>query len=231
MVVDEKVNSTKRPKRWSNPYIDKLSTLPSIILGSDDRELSAEDLKTLQARCVSAPALIVELGCGSGAHLIERALQKPEHLHVGIELRFKRVVRTAEKAAESGVKNLLVLRTSSDFISDLFSAESISTLYINFPDPWHKRRWRKHRMLSEESLARLHALLQPGGQISFKTDHREYFEEVVSAAHAAGLFSIDAVSLNLHGSELVSANVLTEFERLFLSQKLPIHLLQLRKNP
>ena len=93
-----------------------------------------------------------------------------------------------------------------------------------------KKRWRKHRVLSDESLVRLHGLLRKGGKISFKTDHREYFEEVVSAAHASGLFSVEHLSLDLHASDLVSSNVVTEFELLFLSQKLPIHLLQLRKS-
>ncbi len=218
-----------RVRRWSNPYIERLGSLPELILGTEERELSAEDLATLKRRCAETPRLMVELGSGSGSHLIDQAEREPNRLHVGIELRFKRVVRTAEKAAERGCRNLLVLRTSSDYVTELFEPKSIEVLYINFPDPWHKKRWRKHRVLSDESLARLHTLLKEDGVISFKTDHREYFEEVVSAAHASGLYRIEHLSLNLHASELVTSNVVTEFEGLFLSQNLPIHLLQLRK--
>jgi tRNA (guanine-N7-)-methyltransferase len=221
----------QRIRRWSNPYIERLGTLPELILGSEERELSPQDLEILRKRCAEAPALMVELGSGSGSHLIAQSQKYPERLHVGIELRFKRVVRTAEKAAEAGCDNMLVLRTSSDYVAELFAPNSIEVLYINFPDPWYKKRWRKHRVLSDESLGRLHGLLKKGGMISFKTDHREYFEEVVSAAHALGLYAVEHLSLDLHASELVASNVVTEFENLFLSQRLPIHLLQLRKAP
>ncbi len=213
-------------RRWVNPYVHKLGKVSSSVVGSDRPALSEDEVSRLRERLATASRAYVELGSGSGIHLIEQANRHRDALWVGFELRFKRVVRTAEKALERGIENLLVVRTDALTIQEILPPQSLDGVFVNFPDPWDKRRWKKHRLLGEESIKHVHALLKPGGKLSFKTDHRGYFEDVLSSIHSGGLFDLDTVSLDLHRSELVSDNVVTEFEQLFVNQGLPIFCLK-----
>jgi tRNA (guanine-N7-)-methyltransferase len=209
-------------RRWVNPYIGRLDTVREQLIGSETLELSSDERDQLTRTCSSWTSTFLELGSGSGAHLLEQAERHGDALWVGVELRFKRLVRTVEKAQKKGIQNLVVVRADGMCISELFGGESLDGVFINFPDPWDKRRWRKHRMLGEELLSQLATLLKEGGILSFKTDHRDYFDEVLSAIQRTGRFSIDITSLDLHQSPFAKDNIMSEFEQLFAAKGLPI---------
>lgn len=169
-----------------------------------------------------------ELGSGSGMHLIERAALKARAQFFGFELRYKRSVRTLEKAVERKIENLFVLRVDAGAVGQVFAPGSLQGVYVNFPDPWDKHKKTKKRMLSAQQLAVLRELLVPGGFVAFKTDHEQYYEWVLAEAGASGVFDIAWRSRDLHSSEYREQNVETEFEKLFLSQGLPIYAAELR---
>ena len=214
--------------KWKNPYIEKLQESPDIIFGSSALSLSDSELQRFTALCAPFARLIVELGSGSGAHLVGQAERDPLTFYAGFELRYKRAVKSAEKAYKLGLKNVAVLRTNAQNISAIFPPRSLDGLYVNFPDPWDRRRWKKHRLISEHSLAVIKQILKPGAFLSYKTDHAEYFHDGRKSLTDSGAFVIEQESFNLYQSPYAENQIKSEFEKLFISKGLPIHFLQAR---
>ena len=202
--------------------MDLVETKPATLLPQIDGEYDPEHLKTFTQKRDSASAIYVEIGSGSGGHLIGRALKQPDALFIGFELRYKRAFRTAEKAEKEGLTNLVVVRGDAQSLPTLFENSKVDGYYINFPDPWGKKHWKKHRLINTEYLQVLHRYLRPGGFLAYKTDHHEYFLSGESVIRDSTLFEVTERTEDLHSSEYLADNITTEFESLFLSKGLPI---------
>lgn len=223
--------------KWINPYILKIETHSDKIIFNDtspaDQIVAAKTLQIIE----QYQGTIVELGSGSGKHLIALAENHPEHAVFGFELRFKRAVKTVEKAELKGLSNLYVFRTTADNLPILFPENSIDQLHLNFPDPWEKDRWKKNRMLTAERLGKIAMRMKMGGTFSFKTDHEGYFEDGLNIFQQSSEFMLLRVSRNLHGENSTQSeepsttphNTTTEFEQLFLSKGMPIYHLLARR--
>lgn len=211
---------------WKNPYIDRVESLPERIVPAESNAVTEEQIRVLRSIAASRDRTFLELGSGSGAHLIERAARESTATFIGFELRYKRAFRTAEKAQQRGIENLIVARTTATLVPEIFLANSLAGVYINFPDPWEKKKWRKHRLLNRDFVAKLQQLLLPGGFLAYKTDHQEYFDETLEMLESSLLFSIAEQSRDLHQSAYAADNVLTEFENLFISKGLPTYYLK-----
>lgn len=232
------VSKTTETRSWVNPYIDRIGSKPAYLLPFErkmkpdaiDPALTAHARATIDARRSEFQRCYVEVGSGSGRHLIERAAADRQSLYVGFELRYKRAFRTAEKAEQAGLNNLLVLRTDARQLSALFPPASLHGVYVNFPDPWsRKRRWIKHRLLNHDFFLALSTLLTADGFLSYKTDHAEYFDVTAAAIEESRLFCLKFVTKDLYKSPHFAGNVATEFENLFISQNLPICMLRAEK--
>lgn len=174
--------------------------------------------------------LFLEIGSGSGIHLVCRAGKDPSSLYIGFELRFKRTFKAAEKAEQNKLKNLLIIRANASLITEVFSQNSIDGIYINFPDPWaKKKRWNKNRLINTTFISSIHPILKPNGFISYKTDHKEYFDSTLKLFEDSELFQVSKVTNNLHLSTYGDENIFTEFEMLFKSKGLAISFLEARK--
>jgi len=209
----------------ANPYRDRVSEFSGRIIESAnmrDKDLVSEYLR-------SSPKVFCDIGSGSGGHLLELATLYPEACCFGFELRFKRSVRTLEKAIRLGIDNVFVLRVDAAKLGELFPENSVDGVFVNFPDPWSKPRQLKHRILSEPYLDLLFSVLKTGGALSFKTDHMDYFDSFLSIVNADTRFTLSEFSRNLAESDYTSRNIVTEFERLFLSQGCPIYYLRVTK--
>jgi len=171
---------------------------------------------------IKSKDVYLELGSGSGNHLNALAARKPESLFVGVEQRYKRCVRTMEKADKANIENLIVLKVDAKNITTLFANTAVSGIYVNFPDPWEKRRTWKHRMLDQQHLLQCLKILKRNGFISFKTDHPELYRFVIEAAAKIPELKIGEKSENLYLSPFIENNIQTEFESLFVRQNLPI---------
>lgn len=214
---------------WENPYIAKLKQLPAIIIAGDSNSLSPEHSTAICAYTEPYENVFLEFGSGSGRHLIEHAKSNCGAAFVGFELRYKRAFRTAEKAQAQSLSNLFVVRTSALLAPDIFPPASIAGIYVNFPDPWEKKKWQKHRLLNSNFLPKIHALLKNEGFLSYKTDHEEYFQATKRLIEQSGLFTIIECSSDLHNSDFAAENILTEFENLFISKGLPAFYLKARR--
>lgn len=214
-----------RERRWVNPYCVRMPQFEGRIFELD----SQESEQIARIRALVRPRCIVELGSGSGNHLVGLGRHSPEASVFGFELRYKRAVRTIEKANTHGVDNVYVIRDKAERISEVFCPRSISALHVNFPDPWAKLKRRKHRILNQSFLDSTYALLASDGIVSIKTDHREYFCSFLETLQADPRFALDGVTHDLYQSDLLEGNIASEFELLFKHKGEPIHHLRFSK--
>jgi tRNA (guanine-N7-)-methyltransferase len=212
---------------WENPYISKCRALEAHIIVNTSGEIENNDISRVGIVCNNTNGTIVELGSGSGQHMIELARSFPDKAIFGFELRYKRAVRTIEKSIKAEINNAYVLRTSALNLQKIFQPGSVEQLYMNFPDPWAKKtRWKKHRFLNKETLTMIGTTLALGGMFQYKSDHQESFNELLSLLQDNELLQLHAHTNDLHRSTFVAENITTEFEQLFLSQNLPIYWLE-----
>ena len=216
--------------KWLNPYINKIKELPEYILGLPAESVPEEALQALQAKCSGFKKIYLELGSGSGNHLVELAKSNPDALCIGIELRFKRVYKTAEKAKRLNLPNVYVIHTDARRIPQLFKHSGIDRVYVNFPDPWEKRAWDKHRLLNQAFLEVISNLLIEGGVLLYKTDHRKNFEQVLEISKNISTLTQTQLSFDLENSALRTTSIKTEFEGLFLSQGICICYVEFCRN-
>jgi tRNA (guanine-N7-)-methyltransferase len=213
---------------WENRYMRLVDSKPGIIVSEVERDVTPELQQQLRSKRAAFPKVFVELGCGSGMHLLKLAALHPDTLCVGFEMRFKRAFRTGEKAEELQLPNVLVIRGDARRVQDLFEDGSVDGFFINYPDPWAKRRWRKNRLLSESLLDTLHRLLVSGGLLRYKTDHHEYFASVLPN-FTTSRWRITRETRDLINSQYIGSNIPTEFEQLFRSQALALCMVEVKK--
>jgi tRNA (guanine-N7-)-methyltransferase len=213
---------------WENQYIQMVKTKPSFIVAENDRETPVQSKAKIREQLALFKGCYVEIGSGSGMHLLKLAELNPDILCVGLEIRFKRAFKTGEKAEKLGLSNVLVLRTDARGIADLFDDGEVSAFFVNYPDPWDKRRWRKNRILNGEMLATMHRLLSSNGFLRYKTDHQEYFSSTAEIIDPTQWTTVK-YSADLMRSPWVQENIPTEFEYLFRSQNKPLCVLEVRK--
>lgn len=221
--------SAVEERRWTNPYINLVQSHPDHLVHAERGALTDVQCRDLQDGLSRWGEVYCEVGCGSGGHLCRRAALRPAAFFLGFELRYKRAFNTAKKANREKLFNLKVVRGDAHQLLAVFGEQCLDGLYVNFPDPWSKRRWLKHRMLSADFLRAVHQRLKPGGFVSYKTDHAGYFEATEELLGELGIFRIAKFSRDLHRSEYVNENIYSEFELLFRSKGRPVFFLQADK--
>ncbi|HEY3352801.1 MAG TPA: tRNA (guanosine(46)-N7)-methyltransferase TrmB [Polyangia bacterium] len=113
----------------------------------------------------------VELGCADARFLFERAAVEPARFYVGVEIRAEMVAQVNRKARRLGdVPVLAVFANANIELPALFAPASVARFYVNFPDPWFKRRHHKRRVLTPELVTTLCDQLEPGGDLFFQSD-------------------------------------------------------------
>jgi tRNA (guanine-N7-)-methyltransferase len=156
--------------------------------------------------------LEVELGSGDGSFLVEYARAHPEHNFIGVERLLGRVRKLERKARRAGLANLRAVRIESAyFLEYLLPKHSALALHVYFPDPWPKRKHRRHRLINERFPALVREALTPGGRVYLRTDDADYFEQMTRVFGAsAGFKSVETPD------ELGA--VVTDFERGFTAR-------------
>jgi len=216
----------KRLSSTVNPFLDKLFDYSGVIFPGFEVK---EDIEALKSQLGEYKSIILEFGSGSGHHLIGLAELFPDSLVIGFEIRYKRAVRTIEKAKLKELTNIRVFRGRADLSPEIFDYDAISQIYINFPDPWEKKRWLKHRILTDKSINIYLPLLKSDGIISVKTDHEEYFDSFTEELSRMPIKKLEFTK-DLNQSDFQAANIKTEFEKLFRSQNKKINYVRFMKD-
>ena len=156
--------------------------------------------------------LEVELGSGDGSFLAEYASRHPNTNFIGVERLLGRMRKLEKKGRRLGLVNLRGIRIESSYLVEyLLPKNSVQAFHIYFPDPWPKRKHRRHRLINERFPEVTRQTLRPGGRVYLRTDDRDYFEQMVSVFAAAPVFQKIETPVEL--SEL-----LTDFERDFTAK-------------
>ncbi len=124
--------------------------------------------------------LVVEIGFGMGDSLLDMCINEPEKNFIGIEVHPPGVGRLINSAQKAGVKNLKVfMADANDVIEDCIPDDSISRLQVYFPDPWHKKKHNKRRIIQPNFIHATLPKLITGGCYHFATDWQEYAEQML----------------------------------------------------
>ena len=178
--------------------------------------------------------LYLELGCGKGGFAAEAALRSPQCNFVAADIEFKMLGVARRKCASAfenagrEVDNLLLTRFNIEKISDYFGKEdAVDTIFINFCNPWPRNKHKKHRLTHPNQLKQYRIFLKPEGLIRFKTDDDGLFEDSLEYFAECG-FELIFVTRDLH-KENMSDNIMTEHERMFSEEGIPIKYLLAKK--
>ena len=153
--------------------------------------------------------LEVELGSGDGSFLVEYAKRHPERNFIGVERLLGRIRKLDRKGRRTGLTNLRGVRIESAyFLRYLLPLHSVSALHVYFPDPWPKRKHRRHRLINDQFASVAHEALERGGKVYLRTDDPDYFEQMLAVFEPRPDFAKEETPADL-------ASLLTDFEREF----------------
>ena len=156
----------------------------------------------------------LEIGMGKGDFIIGMALKYPNINFIGLEKFDSVLVKATRKLENLDIPNLRLMLEDACEIDNIFEKE-IDTLYLNFSDPWPKKKHAKRRLTNESFLKKYDNIFKNGCNIIMKTDNRKLFEYSVKSFTDYG-YKIDELSLDLH-NDLVD-NVETEYEKKFVAK-------------
>jgi tRNA (guanine-N7-)-methyltransferase len=163
----------------------------------------------LAALFPASQPLEVELGCGDASFLASYAALHPERNFIGVERLLGRIRKLDRKGRRAGLTNLRGVRIESAyFLEYLLPRRSVAALHVYFPDPWPKRKHRKHRLVNERFPQLARQVLAPGGTVYLRTDDRSYFEQMTT------VFAEDPAFHPVETPAELRA-LLTDFEREF----------------
>ena len=212
----------------NNPYIEKVKADPDILTETD---LIYSHQWKWRGYFRNDNSLVLEIGTGMGNFFGKQASENPDTNFLGMEIRYKRLWQSAEKARKWWSTNFVMLKDFGQNIDKIFSDWEVSESYIFFPDPWaNKDRQRKHRLLQEDFLQKLYDITKIWGKVFFKTDHREYFESTVEIVETQWIWKILHKNYDYENSEVFDVNNLTEFEWFYRGEKTDINYLELEKS-
>ena len=161
----------------------------------------------------------IEIGMGKGDFIIEMAKQNPNVNYVGIEMYDSVIVRAVQKLDGEKLSNLKLIRMDANYINDVFEKE-VNTIYLNFSDPWPKKRHAKRRLTSHYFLDKYDNVFIGEKKIIQKTDNLGLFAFSVESLSTYG-YTLKNVTMDLY-SNMIDGNVATEYERRFNKQGVKI---------
>lgn len=173
-----------------------------------------------------AKPLQIEIGSGKGKFITTLAKQNPDVNFVAIELQTTAAGMILRTKLEQGLTNLQILRGDALDIDHFFPAHCAEKIYLNFSDPWPKKRHEKRRLTYQTFLLRYQKVLKQNGEVELKTDNSGLFAYSLQSLNNFGLH-FDFVSVDLHheAAEIVAKNIETEYEHKFAAKGNPIYAL------
>ncbi len=131
-------------------------------------------------------ALVLEIGFGMGRSLVEMAAANPKSNFVGIDVHRPGVGKLLHSMEEQDVENIRVYcHDAVEILRDCIPDESLDTAQIFFPDPWHKKRHNKRRLIQPDFVRQLRPKLKRGGLLHLATDWEHYAEQMMAVLSAA----------------------------------------------
>ena len=167
--------------------------------------------------------LYLEIGIGKGNFLYESALRFPQANYIGMEFR-EEMVFLAIKKQKQLLLNSAYIWKNALLLENYFAKGELARIYLNFSDPWPRKKHAKRRLTHRNFLIAYEGLLHSKGEIHFKTDNRGLFDFSLEELAGNG-WKLKNVSYDLY-AELPEDNIATEYERKFSSRGEKIYRLE-----
>ena len=164
----------------------------------------------------------LEVGMGKGQFIIGMAKAHPDVNFIGLEVEHTVAAIALKKALSENLPNLQLICADGANLTDMFADSSIDRLYLNFSDPWPKKRHAKRRLTYHTFLSSYQSILKTGGSIELKTDNMGFFEFSVLSMNNFGM-KFDGIWLDLDHSDEAEHNIMTEYEQKFSAKGQPIY--------
>ena len=155
----------------------------------------------------------IEVGSGKGAFITGMAERHPDINYIGIDIQVSVLSYALDKVLDSQAPNVRLLLVDGSDLTNYFADGEIDLMYLNFSDPWPKKRHEKRRLTYKTFLDTYRQILPENGEIHFKTDNRGLFEYSLASFSQYGMI-LKQVWLDLHASDF-EGNVMTEYEEKF----------------
>ena len=178
--------------------------------------------------------LYIELGCGKGGFVSQAAFGDPQHNYLAVDIKYEMLglaKRNVERVYAQGQRqpdNVRLTAHNIERISMMLGKEDCADrIYINFCNPWPRMKHKKRRLTHPRQLMQYRTFLKDGGEIHFKTDDDALFAESLDYFQQCG-FEVTYITYDLHRSGY-EKNIMTEHEKMFSEEGIPIKFLIARK--
>ena len=196
-------------KAWAKPFIDEH---PEVMCPFD--------------KLNEIGSYYLEIGSGKGQFLLDMALKFPTLTFIGVERNVTCCGFTAKKLVEEEIANARLMFINADILMDKIKDNSIEAIFLNFSDPWPKKRHHKRRLTAERYLNNYYRVLKSGGRLIIKTDNVELFAFTLENLEGS---SFKLVSKTDDYQDYDEFDSMTEYEQSFREEGIPIHRIVLEK--
>lgn len=164
------------------------------------------------------PKIWLEIGFGSGRHLLHNAKKHPQTLHIGLEIHYPSLEQVARQIELSNLQNVLILAYDARIFLELLPSNTLEKIFVHFPVPWDKKPHR--RIFSTAFLAQAARVLESQGHLQLRTDSLEYFNYAKDLALANPNFTLEH-------SKNTQESIISKYEARWLRQDKDIYNLEL----
>jgi len=131
----------------------------------------------------------IDIGCGNGIFLLNIAKNNPHITFFGLEIKAKYINKSKKKIERNNLSNVILI--NGDLFTALdkfFENDFFDYIYINFPDPWFKKRHLKKRSINPDMIKKYHSLMKENAKLYFVTDNEEYRAYTIRTIVESNLF-------------------------------------------
>ena len=169
----------------------------------------------------------LEIGSGKGQFLVDMAKKFPELYFIGVERNTTCAGITAKKLVDAPeLTNAKLIYDNADIVLLNLKDESVENIFLNFSDPWPKKRHWKRRLSAPSYLNNYYRILKAGGRLIIKTDNVELWEFTKEMMETSK-FKVESITDNYIDRDDFDAE--TEYEKSFREEGVPIHRMVVRK--
>ncbi len=179
----------------------------------------------------------IEIGMGKGQFITGLSKRYPDKNFVGIEMYsavLYRAICSVEEARKEALSiendqinlpfsNLIFLRINAEILMNVFEKGEVAGIFLNFSDPWPKKRHAKRRLTSPVFLNIYKNILPQNGKVYFKTDNVDLFDYSLETISEDSSFVLSDVTRDLHSTAFAKENICTEYEDKFSAMGTPIN--------
>lgn len=197
-------------KAWTEPYIKE----------------HPEVMFTLEQLLAFEQPFYLEIGSGKGQFLLDMAKKFPDKFFIGVERNVTCSGITCKKLVDNEITNAKLMYIDAEVLMKEVKDDSIESIFLNFSDPWPKKRHHKRRLTAESYLNNYYRVLKNGGRLIIKTDNVDLFAFTVENI---GNSKFKVISQTDDYQEYDDFDTMTEYEKSFRDDGVPIHRIVLEK--